>query len=1393
MLKNKLKSVIISTVLSILLMLLFLPRVGAEGCLTSIGTGKGNTGQQGSTSLECAADYCGRTFPIELNGKKWKYAIYGVRLSLMDKNKKYISGTTENYWAHQGMLDAINNSTNSKIKVKKLYDSKNHSAEGSNLWSFEGKALRNIDEKGVTFAQYISSTNQGLSNEEYLNVLLNYQSKSKYRTVQKAYDSGVRYIKVQPIFVFRYKTKKNGNPIYYYYAGTSKEIYNAIKNSDGAKTFLYDDTTWNVIKNYLTSVYQKNDKTNEAETNKDWYGLAGTSAGVGYIQLNASCSPKKKYTKKIIVKVADASNKGVTKLSEMECYSHMAKVKLQKKEGTNWVTKQSKTYSNWCQSKTSFRYHTFSFQVAEGDNDNYRVVEEISDGAVNNGYKIYSSLTTNNFKLGANSASINFNKNTSTKYVYFANYKPQKKYTLKIQNFQNLDGNFGCLNYHAYLQLQKKEGSAWKTTKIGNNTYIYPKSSSSNPNTWCATNKTNRTITLTLPEGQYRVREAGLGRKNLTEKVIEISDEIPYGIRFKLGTQSFKNVTSYKLSKTTNGWYSMGGETYYYFNLNSNKTLGVLNYIKTKEKPELTLNVTQNGLDYCKNSALCIPASIAIYHQNNDGTWSQKKDIPNKGTTYKAAVYQKDWSSSVVLKLEPGRYKIREQGVGKFYDGEENASTVEPEKFQLDGNFANASVTFSIQSGIKYPLKYNDEENVGRYMSMPGGKYVEFDLYSDKNITVHNVFGGCSEDLKIIKDNAVNSKKALFSLYSEYPNNNKLLNFLPSDDDASIKEKISDGTISCKPMANESFKENSCSSTYLNKTNDNSDLLESDNEIKTPIGKYLNNDNREAAFKLGQELLGLENVACIVRYGFNYKGVNFVKSNSKILGNTYPSNKLGNAKLVLRCEGISDEDVEYDQESIKNNLMEAFQKIEIANENGKTLQTLSLSEEEIIDTKNKYEGEKIDNSDSEVDYWENINESDDNNDNVADTNNADVSNETDINENEFDSDSELLPIEDANLSDSEEENQIVIVENGYYNINISFDFNLVYDKKYIAENSNGTASTGGDYLNYGYGVIVGSDKSKGNIKLIPKFDADTTIYEYLKKSNLLIEEGDIASCPYEFKNKFNDWKVRFIDVNNPFPDQTDSSKMREYGSNWNSCEVAKNVIGTISNVSKHDIDGSEDYTYCKYGDINCDGKINSSDWNEINDVKNTYVNTKDNSQYYQKKLADVDKDGFVSDADLRYIGVVLGSGHNPNCDGIETIYKETFINNIKKKFSNSSSGDQSSSSTPMYSFTLTPSSIKSIRNYNKENPYNDSSKLECDEDTGYCLSPFITSLLLDNNEIVGERVLTDGICLNDYVQTKWLDVRSDSDGNHIVYDTSTPYANEIKIRSFCPNSAVKNQ
>ena len=78
---------------------------------------------------------------------------------------------------------------------------------------------------------------------------------------------------------------------------------------------------------------------------------------------------------------------------------------------------------------------------------------------------------------------------------------------------------------------------------------------------------------------------------------------------------------------------------------------------------------------------------------------------------------------------------------------------------------------------------------------------------------------------------------------------------------------------------------------------------------------------------------------------------------------------------------------------------------------------------------------------------------------------------------------------------------------------------------------------------------------------------------------------------------------------------------------------------------------------------------------------------------------------------------------------------DSYKNNVEKYIT---SRQDVYSKTPLYSVTLTPSIIKEIRKYNKDNDYGDNSTLSCDENGYHCYSTFLRnekfSNMIDQNK-----------------------------------------------------------
>ena len=158
------------------------------------------------------------------------------------------------------------------------------------------------------------------------------------------------------------------------------------------------------------------------------------------------------------------------------------------------------------------------------------------------------------------------------------------------------------------------------------------------------------------------------------------------------------------------------------------------------------------------------------------------------------------------------------------------------------------------------------------------------------------------------------------------------------------------------------------------------------------------------------------------------------------------------------------------------------------------------------------------------------------------------------------------------------------------------------------------------------------------------------------------------------------------------------------------------------------------------GDINCDGQVNVIDSSEIkkifynlNSAEETENNDDNNIEDIEDKELN-DSENIVSRTEEGYycsannITVKKYITDRPNSSGLIKITKEGVTTTSKVE--------------PLYSFTLTPSTLKKIRKYNDSNSYNDFT-LECKEGKK-CVSTFITNLA---NEEYGN-TFANGKCSN---------------------------------------------
>lgn len=306
-------------------------------------------------------------------------------------------------------------------------------------------------------------------------------------------------------------------------------------------------------------------------------------------------------------------------------------------------------------------------------------------------------------------------------------------------------------------------------------------------------------------------------------------------------------------------------------------------------------------------------------------------------------------------------------------------------------------------------------------------------------------------------------------------------------------------------------------------------------------------------------------------------------------------------------------------------------------------------------------------------------------------------------------------------------------------------------------------------LSNGYGIIIPETVKAlegGKAKII--FDAD-------KKTKFFNEESNKATCEYDIQNSDikNKVKYRTIDTKNPFNNINGGSRFT--GSNWCEAEQSDDDIG--DSVTENDcymlgdvnrdhywtmedselivkmVNGHEneflpeqialgDYdrngqidvldavsvqkvaagiTEYSLGDVNMDGIIDNLDVSKIQE----YINNTADLNGYQRKMADVNgdckingDDEIIIDAISKGNNYVPSEGENIGSDQVQenTNANRCAPNNktVKKYITNR---PDSNGKTPLYKFVLDSSTIKEIRNSNKNYKYNQNSATKTASDS----------------------------------------------------------------------------
>lgn len=226
--------------------------------------------------------------------------------------------------------------------------------------------------------------------------------------------------------------------------------------------------------------------------------------------------------------------------------------------------------------------------------------------------------------------------------------------------------------------------------------------------------------------------------------------------------------------------------------------------------------------------------------------------------------------------------------------------------------------------------------------------------------------------------------------------------------------------------------------------------------------------------------------------------------------------------------------------------------------------------------------------------------------------------------------------------------------------------------------------------------------------------------DYNSTCNYFIKNGLFPSCVGPNCDKKLNLKFRSIDVINPFPGLNGDVNGRYTGSNW----CLTSFVGTV----RYDNKGIQYLV----GDLDKSGTLDADIYNNLT-ANSFQIN------YLDNPAADIDGDGVVTiplsgscDSEPFNDYCVLGAYFDDNFDSkLLCLANNSLVNTYIKDAVSSSSLDDK----PMYSFTLTSSDIKSIRDYyNKNNSYSDFN-LKCSNGEN-CKSEFITNIL--NNKINNE-------------------------------------------------------
>lgn len=258
-----------------------------------------------------------------------------------------------------------------------------------------------------------------------------------------------------------------------------------------------------------------------------------------------------------------------------------------------------------------------------------------------------------------------------------------------------------------------------------------------------------------------------------------------------------------------------------------------------------------------------------------------------------------------------------------------------------------------------------------------------------------------------------------------------------------------------------------------------------------------------------------------------------------------------------------------------------------------------------------------------------------------------------------------------------------------YSASVNYNLNPVYSE---VVTGNVNSSGGMNYKILGYGIV--SEWKATSRYEIPfavglKSDFGGTyknnrwVYSASNQNRCWVDPiPELITPPSNRNNPYKlNLEIRIIDTSNPFPGKT-GTNTRTVGTNWRSQSVSS-YNNTLRNRIESNISNLVfDKNLLSMYDLNKDGKINDEDL-----------------EFFDWRASNYNNNEIMSKSNNSYIAYIMSTTNNS-------------YNKNKTE--------------PKYKITLTPSTVKEIREYNKNNTY-DNKTLRCNSGED-CISTFLSDL-----------------------------------------------------------------